>query len=346
MRVQSLFRCAVLLPAFLALATPGVCLAQDAKPLQSKPAARAQGTETPQVFAPGIISGPAHDAAPAFTPDGKTVYFGRSNTSISTILVSHAEGNTWTQPEIASFSGEWNDMEPAMAPGGSYLLFISNRPLIAGGTAADGFYNNKSWPGRGSAIWQVDRTGSGWGEPHPLPPIINSEPSIYAPSAVSDHSVYFMKPDGPKSRFRLFRSQWNGKTFEAPLALPFSTGEETDVDPAVDPDESFLVFGSGRAPADKSVDLFICFRDKGVWGTPLHLGNVVNSPGSDAEARLSPDGKILYFASDRVERVHFPELPDTRKDDLRDMAAWNNSLYNIWFVSIEHWLREQRSGSR
>jgi WD40-like Beta Propeller Repeat len=47
----------------------------------------AAGTAAPEVFAPGIISGPEHDMAPAFTPDGKTVYFCRSDGTHSTILV-------------------------------------------------------------------------------------------------------------------------------------------------------------------------------------------------------------------------------------------------------------------
>lgn len=33
----------------------------------------------PAIFAPGVISGPAHDSAPTFTRDGNTVYFTRSN---------------------------------------------------------------------------------------------------------------------------------------------------------------------------------------------------------------------------------------------------------------------------
>jgi Tol biopolymer transport system component len=297
---------------------------------------------TPQIFAPGIISGPAHDASAAFTPDGKTVFFSRSNTSSSTVLVSQGLGDSWSQPQIASFSGEWEDMEPTMSPDGSYLLFISNRPLHKGDKAADGFFNGKSWPGRGSAIWRVDRTATGWGEPYPLPAKINSGPTVFAPSVAGNGSVYFMKPDGQKNKFRLFRAHWNGHGFDAPEPLPFSTGEETDVDPAVAPDESFIVFGSGRAPA-KSLDLFICFQDDGSWGTPIHLGDVVNSPGSDAEARLSPDHRTLYFASDRVAPTKFPESLEARKHDLEEMAEWNNSLYNIWFVSLDPWLKQHQT---
>ena len=43
----------------------------------------------PEVFSPGVISGPADDAAPAFTPDGKAVYFTRSNGADYDIMVSH-----------------------------------------------------------------------------------------------------------------------------------------------------------------------------------------------------------------------------------------------------------------
>lgn len=204
---------------------------------------------SPQVFAPGAISGPAHDASPAFTPDGLKVYFSRGNTSSTTILVSHRQGSSWSQPGIAPFSGQWEDMESTMAPDGSYMLFVSNRPFHPGDKLRDGFYNGRSWPGRGSALWRVNRASDGWSEPTPLSAIINDGPTIFAPSVTANGSVYFMKPDGPKNKFRLFRAEWNGASFAAPVPLPFSTGADTDVDPAVAADESFLVFGSSRPPA-------------------------------------------------------------------------------------------------
>ena len=35
--------------------------------------------QIPSIFMTGVISGPAHESAPAFAPDGKTVYFSRRN---------------------------------------------------------------------------------------------------------------------------------------------------------------------------------------------------------------------------------------------------------------------------
>src|SRR5579864_1197700 len=99
----------------------------------------AQGADnSPRLFAPGVISGPADDLSPAFTPDGKTVFFTRGNASGSVIMVSTLVGGRWTAPTIAPFSGKWNDLEATMSPDGSFLVFASNRPAVDGGAALDG----------------------------------------------------------------------------------------------------------------------------------------------------------------------------------------------------------------
>jgi Tol biopolymer transport system component len=287
----------------------------------------AAGTATPEVFAPGIISGPEHDMAPAFTPDGKTVYFCRSDGTHSTILVSHLSRGRWSEPQAAEFSGTWSDMEPAMSPDGRFIVFISNRPVEAGGKPLDGFYMGRAFRAGGGNLWRVDAQGAGWSKPNRLPDIVNKSTSTFAPAIAADGSLYFMHPAPDPKRFQLFRAQFAGGTYHEPQPLPFSDGSTTDVDPAVAPDESFMVFGSGRAPA-KSMDLFIVFRKNGVWGTPTHLGDIVNSPGSDAEARLSPDHRTLYFSSERL----------TSGDASRPRPPWDNGKYNIWHVSLAPWL--------
>ena len=41
----------------------------------------AQATNAPKLFAPGVISGPADDLSPAFSPDGNSLFFTRSNSA-------------------------------------------------------------------------------------------------------------------------------------------------------------------------------------------------------------------------------------------------------------------------
>lgn len=296
----------------------------------------------PEVFAPGVISSAAHDSAPAFTPDGKTVYFSRSNTKLSVILVSHLvvsqlEKGQWTAPTLAPFSGVWNDMEPSISPDGKFLIFVSSRPTTAGGKPIDGHYNKSTQPGQGGNLWRVERTASGWSEPKRLPDAVNRSTSIFAPSVVGDGSVYFMDSNQDTGRFQIYRSQWRNGEYQAPATVGFSDGSSSDVDPAVAPDESFVVFGSGRPPAGKpgpGMDLFIAFRRNGVWEKPIHLGNVINSPTSDAEARLSPDQKTLYFSSERIVPFEQPLSASQSNEFVNDMS-WNNGQYNIWQVPLE-----------
>jgi len=270
-----------------------------ALPVQaSEPQPGCPAATRPEVFAPGTISGPDHDAAPAFAPDGKTVWFNRSDGAHSTILESRLEAGRWSAPRVASFSGQWSDMEPAMSPDGRFLVFVSNRPADGGDRPLDGRFMGKTFPGGGGNLWRVERTAAGWSAPVRLPDAINSDPSTFAPSVAADGSLWFMHPVDDGRRFRLYRAAWRDGRFEAPAALPFSDGTTNDVDPAVAPDESFVVFGSSRPPA-RDMDLFVAFRQGSAWSAPRHLGDVVNSPGSDAEARLSPDARTLYFSSER-----------------------------------------------
>ena len=294
----------------------------------------AAGTAAPEVFAPGIISGPEHDTAPAFTPDGRTVYFSRSDGNRSTLLVSHLRRAGWTEPQTAPFSGTWSDMEPAMSPDGRFIVFVSNRPVEEGGKPLDGFFNGRAFPAGGGNLWRVDARGSGWSQPARLPEIVNNNTSTFAPAVAIDGTLYFMHPAADSKRFQLFRAQFEGGTYREPQTLPFSDGSTTDVDPAVAPDESFMVFGSGRTPA-RSMDLFIVFRKKDVWGTPVHLGDLVNSPGSDAEARLSPDHKTLYLSSERL----------ASGDSSQPRPPWDNGKYNIWHVSLVPWLKQRSDPS-
>ena len=296
----------------------------------------ATSAATPEVFAPGVISGPAHDSAPAFSPDGREVYFTRSSSSVSTILVSSRLAQGWSEPAIAPFSGEWLEMEPAFSPDGRFIVYASNRPDEDGGPPIDGFFNGVARPGKGARLWRVDRLPTGWSRPRLLPPEINDGRAIYAPSVARDGSLYFMKP-GADGRFQIFRAQAEGTGFKPAQRMTFNEAGAASVDPAVAPDESFIVFSSNRKPA-RGMNLFIAFRSGDGWGCAIHLGETVNGAGSDAEARLSPDAKTLYFASDRTVGVTFPITRQQTAAALQRMHDWDNGNYNIWHVSLDPWL--------
>jgi Tol biopolymer transport system component len=296
---------------------------------------------SPEVFAPGVISGIANNLAPAFTPDCQRVYFGRSNGADNVILVSDLAGDHWTPPRLAAFSGIWRDLEPSMSPDGSRLVFASNRPPQQSGRPLDGNWGGKARPSSGGSLWYVERQGSAWSEPHRLPDTVNSSASVFSPSVAANGNVYFMKPSEESGRFHIYKSEFKNGQYQPPERLPFTTDEQwSDVDPAVAVDESFLVFSSSRPPtaASGDLDLFIVFRKDGTWGQPQHLGAVINSPTSEIEARLAPDGHTLYFSSTRTFAVTYPKTPVQATESLKQMSTWNTGLNNIWHVDISSWL--------
>jgi Tol biopolymer transport system component len=298
----------------------------------------AQTNNSPRLFAPGAISGAADDLSPAFSPDGKEVYFTRRNRSGGMILISRLVTGVWSDPQIAPFSGEWDDMEPAMAPDGSFLVFASNRPIAAGGKVLDGNYDGRVFPGGGGNLWQVDRKNNDWSEPYRLPATINQGNATFSPSIAADGSLYFMQPDPKTGYFHLFRSQRQGDTYLPAVRINVGTDQSEDVDPAVSSDESYLVYSSNQLADRGPKRLKLVFRQKNGWSAPQDLGDEVNEHGSNIEARLSPDGRTLYFSTNTVPPESYPHSVEGARRSLALMEVWANGSQNIWFVSLAPWL--------
>ena len=296
--------------------------------LASAIAASAAPSAVPEIFAPGVISGPSNDADAAFTPDGAALVFSRDGA----IMLSKRTSAGWASPRIAPFSGRWMDAQPTLAPDGSALVFVSNRPL------ADGDAKHP-----GSNLWRVERHGDTWGEPVHLPAVVNRGASIWGPSVAADGSLYFMDRVDGKGPFKLWRAQYRDGSWQEPVLQALGDPSMQQVDPAVAPDESFIVFSAKHPDTDEHERLYIAFRAGTGWGAAIDLGAPVNLEGNDSnESRLTPDGRTLYFASDRQGAIRYPRTSAQAEADLARIAAWDNGNQNIWRVSLAPWLDAAR----
>jgi len=247
-------------------------------------------TKAAPVTLAGIIHSDSDDTL-AFTPDGNTVFFDRSTGPHKTIMVSHRIGGRWSLPQIASFSGHWFDQDPVVAPDGSYLLFNSDRPTEPGGKALTQNYF-VGGEGPGSNIWRVDRTGNGWGEPVWLSPTINSDVFVDFASIASDGTLYFMLWKASEKAMHIWRSQYRGGKYLPPEFVTLGDPAVSVHDPAVAPDQSFIVFDYGKVKGGLG-RLCIAFRDGDRWSTPIDFGDALNKDlpwGS----HLAPDGHTVY----------------------------------------------------
>ena len=294
----------------------------------------------PEIFAPGVISGPANDGAPSFTPDGLSCYFTRSgaNGTESIIMECHQSAAHWSTPAICPFSGEWYDSSPAVSHDGSFIVFESARPA------------HPRAPGEPKAVvpshlWRVEREGDGWGKPLPLPETVNLSGQVFRPSLAADGSLYFISQPTPSDKFRMYVSRLVNGVYQVAEPLPFSDGTTFDVDPEISPDGSFLLYSAkGHAPyaaADPKEHLFIVFRKDGKWGVPkpLHFtGDDWAGSSFDDDPRLSPDGKTVYFSSDRTAPVVRPSTREKSKADLERIQTWDNGNANVWTMALAPWL--------
>lgn len=246
----------------------------------------------PVLFAPGVISTEdAHEWHVTFTPDGATAYFARSDRFFpqsrqATIMVSTLEDGAWTMPEVASFSGEFSDIDPSISPDGLRLFFSSIRP-VEGAERRD------------LDVWMVERTDSGWGDPIHLGAEVNSDSDELYPSVASDGTLYFASDrQGGAGGWDIYRSTPSEVATYGPaenLGVPINTSA-WEYNPTISADGTLLLFASLNRPGGAGAgDIFVSEGVDGRWRPARSLGNPVNTGADEYHPSLSPDDQRLYF---------------------------------------------------
>jgi len=267
----------------------------------------------PQLFGEGIISTGEYESHPAFTPDGRTLYFVRSSPQFTnwTIYISHHDNGRWSVPKVAPFSGKYRDADPFITSDGKQLYFISDRPT--GGQ-----------PKQDMDIWVMDRTKDGeWGEPRNPGAPVNSEASEWFPQLSANGSLYFgsSRPGG-HGNTDLYRARYGDGRFMQPENLDAQINTTFDeYEGCIAPDESFLVFMSaGRPDSLGGGDLYISYQRDGKWTPPKNLGPKINGPALEISPYLSPDGKYFFFSSARKVGEFPPgQRPNRARNGLGDI---------------------------
>jgi len=249
-------------------------------------------SSAPELLAPGILptDGIKH-CFPAFSTDGKEVFWMSVDMSgeipKGRILFMEEREGRWTSPEIAPFSGEYNDHAPIFSHDGRRLYFASSRP---GGN--DG----------GKNLWYVEKTDSGWSGPiHAGYPPNFEDSGLSQPTFTKDGTVYFIgSMEGMTWNVGIYRSKFVEGKYLPPEPLPEPVNVKGYIAdyPCIAPDESFLIFGSNRPGVKSSeTDLYISFRNPDdSWTEPVHLGEEINNGRTVCFSNITPDGKYFIFS--------------------------------------------------
>jgi len=263
----------------------------------------APGVE-PALFRSGAVSTGAIELSLVIHPNLQELYFVRMQSGRATILVSRQAGGEWTAPEPASFSGKYDDVTPFITADGQRLYFSSKRPL-----------SESSTPSEQYRIWVVERAGDGWSNPARLVLPLESAGDELNPTLTLDGTLYYAADYptlGGMGLYRLRSTAGKSPKLER-LDVLVNAGQTVEVEPFVAPDESFVLFYSTGRPGVTSGgrlgDLVTSFRDgQDQWSAPQNLGPPINSNAEESTPTLSPDGRYLFFASNRGEGRRFPDI--------------------------------------
>jgi Tol biopolymer transport system component len=283
----------------------------------------------PTIFAEGVVSTGDFESHPAFTPDGRTLYFLKNSPTFNfwTIVVTYFKNNRWSAPEVASFSGQYRDADPFITSDGSKFYFISDRPKAV---------PNIKEEEKSLDIWLMEKVGNGWGAPKNLGAPVNSSGSEWYPTVALDGTLYFGSDRaGGKGSTDIYRSRLVDGKYMEPENLGDAINTQFDeFEPYIAPDQTYLIFMAARPDGRGGSDLYISHQRGGTWTKAVNLGDKINSNGSEYSPKVSPDGKYFFWSSTRglastsqPKRFSYAEL-------LTRLRSPRNGLGDIYQIDI------------
>jgi len=296
-------------------------IAQTAPYDSAKPLAHAT------LFVPGIISTGDYESHPTFTPDGREIYFLKMAPNFSrwTIFVSRYKDGHWSQPEVAPFSGQFQDADPYITADGKHFYFISDRPVETGGERQSHH-----------DIWVMDKTESGWSEPRHLPTPVNSDTDSFYPIALKNGTLYFgsqrKDSNGLGDIYRAVPQKDGSYTVEN-LGRSVNTGAG-EYEAFVTEDERMLLLAATKRPDSLGgYDLYVSHKQAdGKWSEPVNLGSEINSPERELSPKLTPDRKYLIWTSCRLPALAAKPAKRTTDQVLQELRAPGNGIGDIYLI--------------
>ena len=274
---------------------------------------------TPEIFAPGIISNAGFHlhSSLAFSPDGREIYFTKfiSEPEVQgTIYFMRQEGNRWTVPRKAFFSGVYNDDSAVFTPDGKRLYFSSNRPY------------RDYIESTNMNIWFIEKTETGWSEPVFEENVNNPEASEWRLAFSKDGTMYLTSGSSCHGigmySFDIYVSHFDNGSYTKPQRLnqAFNTNKsETCL--IVEPDQGYMIFYRYDSYNPDELGLYLSCSDKsGKWTEGKNMGEMFNSGMESVTqaASLSPDGKYLFFLKRMEESIYWVDakvINDLKRDD-------------------------------
>ena len=283
--------------------------------------------KTAEIFAPGFISTGHDERIACFSQDGRELYFMLYGSPIGVLLYTKEKEGVWTKPTVMPFAGNYNG-EYVLSPTGDKIVFSSNRPLNGKGRPLDDYY-----------AWIVEKEGDAWGDPKYIKEFEDEDKSFSGyPSIARNGNIYFWsaRKDG-MGREDIYMSRFVNGSYSTPMNLGDMINTEHDeMDPFIAPDESYLIFLRRSDGGFGGVDLYISFRGKeGVWTRSKNMGGGINSEAAEFCPTVTPDGKYIFFTSNRSTYENYCETPLSYDEKINMLTSPGNGNGDIYWIDAK-----------
>ncbi|MDT7831802.1 hypothetical protein RQM59_05385 [Flavobacteriaceae bacterium S356] len=236
----------------------------------------------PEVFAPGMVSTKGWEVSGVFTPDLKEFYFIREAATDKEnfkqeFVLFQRKNNEWHESVISGRVGQ-----PFISPDGT-IMHLGKR------------YKERTETGEWS---EIKKLSPSFQEIQIMRLTVSSKGTyVFDEAGMPDGDGiirYSRLVDGKREEPKAFGKEINTGKFNA--------------HPFIAPDESYILWDGRRASGYGNSDIYISFKQQdGSWGAAINLGDKINTSAWEAGARVTPDGKYLFFnrnmGSDNYENV-------------------------------------------
>ncbi len=250
------------------------------------------------------VNSTARETGPAVSPDGELLYLsarGRPDAlGRDDIYVCAREGKGWGPASNLgpAINTTWEEIGPCPFPDLKTLLFSRRDPVQRSYDLAVSVKVEGEW---------LEAIGLGR-------PLATPGEERFATITADGKELYFSADwragRGSYDIWQSYRDD-RGNWSEAINLGPRINTRDPEYSPAISPDGERLFFGALRG-SSRDYDIYLTERKAGgTWQDPIRLPEPVNSRYNEYCPAVAPDGKTLYFSSDRSSgREVAPELEE------------------------------------
>ncbi|MCZ6699263.1 MAG: hypothetical protein O7D94_10065, partial [Planctomycetota bacterium] len=172
-----------------------------------------------------------------------------------------------------------------------------------------------------------------WRPPAKLPDLLRADGDVGEPQLSADGLTLFFARGRPGQNADIYSSRKTSEGWSPPEQTAEINSEFDELGPELSADGRSLFFYSDRPGGTGGYDIWVTHRGQTEWAIPQNLGPNVNSEFDEYGPGLSPDGRTLYFASDRPQSKAAPSaVDDVRPPTMPGETSRRN--YDLYSASM------------